>query len=161
MMTHIPKEIERQIITRLENGDDRDDIILDICESRNIDWKNAEALVDSIHAEHADNITLSQSPLLILLALAIFLGGVGLILYAVYDAFSVYQASDWGQSQRPDIGQFEWKAGYGFLIYLVITGGNYFGMLVLGIGMIIGSLRGMQDVWSVIYAQLGIFQDAE
>jgi hypothetical protein len=28
MTTDIPKEIERQIIARLENGDDRDDIIL-------------------------------------------------------------------------------------------------------------------------------------
>jgi hypothetical protein len=160
MTTITPKEIEQQIITRLENSDDRNDIILDLCESQDMDWRHAEALVDSIHARNADNITLSQSPLLILLALAIFLGGAGLISYAIYNAVSVYKTIYWLHSQAPNNGSSVfWEVVHDFLFYMMLTGSEYFGMLVLGIGMIVGSLRGMQDVWSAVFAKLGIFSE--
>jgi len=161
MTTTLPKETERQIIARLENGDDRNDVILDLCESQDLDWNNAEALVDLIHAENADDITLSQSPLLVLLAMAFFLGGTGLISYITYNTISVYKAIYWVRSQMPNSGPFGWKVAHDFVIYLMITGGEYFGMLILGIGMMVGSLRGMQDVWSAVFAKLGIFRDIE
>ena len=54
-MTTIPEEFEQRIITRLKDGDNRNDILLDLCESQGLDWKQAEAILDSIHAENADD----------------------------------------------------------------------------------------------------------
>ena len=155
MTTTIPEEIEQQIITRLEDGNDRDDILLDLCESQGLEWKEAEAILDSIQAENADEITLTQSPILVLIALAIFIGGAGAIIYAVAQLAAMYSLFDGMpiQNQAQGLGAF--------LVYLLANGGSYLGLILLGAGMIAGSLRGMSDVWSAIFAKLGLFQRSE
>ena len=151
-MTTLPEEIEQQIIARLEDNDDRNDILLDLCESQGLDWKQAEAILDSIHAENADDITLTQSPILVLIALAIFIGGVGALFYGASQLVAMYEffigLSD--QNQPQGVGSF--------LIYLLADGAGYLGLFAIGIAMVIGSLRGMSDVWSAIFAKLGLFQ---
>lgn len=155
MTKTLPDEIQRQVIARLEDGDNRNDILLDLCESQGLNWKEAEAILDSIHAENADHITLTQSPILILLALAIFIGGIGAIFYSLAQVAAMYNLfaslSDQNQAQR--VGAF--------LAYLLIDGAGYLGLVLLGAGMIAGSLRGMSEVWSAIFAKLGWFQGAE
>ena len=155
MTTTLPEEIEQQIITRLEDGDNRNDIILDLCESQGLDWKQAETILDSIHAENADDITLTQSPILVLIALAIFIGWVGAIIYSAVQLVAMYGIFDSlpNQNQAQGIGAF--------LFYLIMDGAGYLGLVLLGSGMIAGSLRGMQDVWSAIFAKLGWFQGTE
>lgn len=152
MTTPLPKQVERQILARLKNGEDRNDIILALCEAHDLGWKQAEELVDSVHAENADRITLHQSPLLALLALVIFLGGAGLIAYSLFRTISVYEALR-SAGEMPGIGGIVGQ----FVYFLVITSTEYFGMLILGAGMIAGSLRGMQDIWSALFARLKIF----
>ncbi len=149
MTTTIPEEPEKEIIERLENGEDRDDIILDLAERRKLDWKEAEALVDSTQAEHADDITLAQSPLLVLIALSVFIGGLFLVGVAVYDIAAVYDT--FASAESP--------AGVGFFFYLFTYGGFFWEIGLLGMGMIVGSLRGLSDVWAAIFAKLGIFQE--
>jgi hypothetical protein len=153
MTTTLPEQVERQILARLKNGDERNDIILALCEAHNLGWKEAEELVDSVHAENAEGITLYQSPLLVLLALGIFLGGAGLIAYSLFHAVSVYEAIRSAGNETPGIGGIVGQ----FMYFLVITSTEYFGMLILGAGMIVGSLRGMQDIWSALFARLKIF----
>jgi hypothetical protein len=154
MPTTIPAELEKKIIQRLENNDNRNDIILELCESQGLDWNEAESVVDSIQTEHEVDITLTQSPLLVFLALVIFFGGVGLMAYVAYDVVSMYKTLDEIHPQTPNTGPLG-----GLLAYLMITGNQYFGLLVLSIAMIVGSLRGMQDVWAAIFAKLGLFQN--
>lgn len=158
MTSRIPTELEKKIILRLENEDDRNEIILDLCISQDLDWKEAESIVESIQAENIVDITLEQSPVLVTLALVIFLGGVGLISFTAYNAVSMYKTiyliNNTGLISDPS----GWESVRGFLIYLVMTGEQYFGSLILGIGMIIGSLKGMEDVWTAIFAKLGVFQ---
>ena len=154
-MTTIPEELEQQIIARLEDNDNRNDILLDLCESQGLDWKQAEAILDSIHAENADVITLTQSPILVLIALGIFIGGVGALFYGASQLVAMYEffigLSD--QNQPQGVGSF--------LIYLLADGAGYLGLFAIGIAMVIGSLRGMSDVWSAIFAKLGWFQGME
>lgn len=159
MITTLPPEAEGQIIARLKNGDERNDIIFDLCNSQNLDWKDAEALVESVHAGNADDITLYQSPLLVAVALAIFLGGAGLVAYTTFNQAAMFQAIYRLRSQSPGNGTpVLWGTVHDFLFYLILTGREYVGMLVVGIAMIVGSLRGMQDVWSALFAKTGIFQ---
>lgn len=155
MTTNLPKELEQQIIARLEDSHNRNDILLDLCESQGLDWKQAEAILDSIHAENADDITLTQSPILVLLALAIFVGGVGALFYGASQLVAMYEffVGISNQNQPQGIGAF--------LVYLIADGAGYLGLFALGVAMIIGSLRGMSEVWSAIFSKLGLFQGVE
>jgi len=148
-VTTIPAELERKLLERLENNDNRNDILLELCESGDMDWREAEALLDSILTRHTVDITFRQSPLLVALALVFFFGGVGLIAYMTYDLVSVYRTLDALPGQRSGSEPFG-----GLLVYLSIVGTQYFGMVLLAIAMIVGSLKGMEDVWAAIFARL-------
>ncbi len=145
-------ELEEQIIERLENGEDKDDMLLDLCESMNIGWPEAEALLERIEAENKNHIVLAQSPLLVLIALATFLGGLGLIGFAVFSLVAILE------SLLHSVGEL---GVIGDLVYLFAYGAQFWALALLGLGMVIGSLRGMQDVWAAIFEKLGIFQAGE
>jgi hypothetical protein len=153
MSTDLPVELEKRILQRLEDSADRNDIILELCESQGMDWREAEALLDSIHFHHAADITLRQSPLLVALALVFFLGGIGLIAYIAYDLVSFYRMLDEMPSHGSSSGPFG-----GLLVYLSIVGAQYSGMILLALAMIVGSIKGMENVWEAIFAKLGIFR---
>lgn len=154
-MTTISEELKQQIIARLEDSHNINDIILDLCESQGLEWKEAEAIVNSIHAENADDITLTQSPILVLIALASFLGGLGAIAFAAVNLAGIWIMI---YENQADFDRMRFFSG---IFYLAVNGIEYFGLVVLGIGMIIGSLRGMSEVWSAIFAKLGWFQGVE
>lgn len=152
-MTTIPTDIENKIIQRLADDDNRNDIILELCDSQALDWREAESVVDAIQAKHTVDITLTKSPLIILLALVTFLGGVGLTAYTTYDVISVYKVLA-AASQTPETNPLG-----ALVVYLMIAGQHYFGLIILSIAMIVGSLTGLQEVWAAIFARLGLFQD--
>lgn len=139
-------ELEEKIVERLENGEDKDDMLLDLCESMNISWPEAEALLERIEAENKNHIVLAQSPLLVLIALAGFICGLVLIGFCVYDIAIVYN----------DYAAAKSLAGMGFVLYLFIYGGFFWELGLLGLAMMIGSLWGMSDVWTAIFEKLGI-----
>ena len=138
MPEQIPEELTSQIIERLTNSENVDDIIMDVCNEDELDWGQAEMLVKRIHAENKNKIVLAQSPLLVLLALGVFLTGVGLI---VYDLYQIYL----------DYAYFS----EGFVIYLTLNGEGIVGTFILGVAMVIGSLKGMQAVWEAIFEWMG------
>ena len=149
-------ELEKQIIERLENGENKNDIILDLCENANMNWPQAEAMVEEVHAENQAHITLAQSPLLVSIALIIFIGGAGIIIYSAYDLFVMYSVfCDLYAPTNPS------GLAAGFLWYLFLNGEGLLGMTILGTAMMIGSLRGMENVWTAIFENLGIFQASE
>ena len=149
-------ELEEKIVKRLENGEDRDDILLDLCENMEIRWPEAEALLNRIQSGNKNKITLAQSPLLIPIALATFIGGVGLIGISVYDMVVTF-----GSYSNANTGTNVSDFGIGYLLYLFTYGGWFWGLTVLGLGMVLGSLKGMEDVWAAIFERLGIFQGNE
>ena len=149
-------ELEKQIIERLENGENKNDIILDLCENANMNWPQAEAMVEEVHAENQAHIALAQSPLLVSIALIIFIGGAGIIIYSAYALFVMYSVfRDLYAPTNPS------GVAMGFLWYLFINGEGLLGMTILGTAMMIGSLKGMENVWTAIFENLGIFQASE
>ncbi|MFZ5857872.1 MAG: hypothetical protein ACOYZ6_13665 [Chloroflexota bacterium] len=142
--------IEANLLERLASGESHDDIILDLCENENMTWPEAETLLERVSAEKKHHIVLAQSPLLVLIAFAIFIGGVGLAVYSAYNIASVF------------LSYYDAKSGsvgaLGMVLYLFTYGGYLWFLALLGLGMIIGSLRGMQDVWVAIFHKLGILQ---
>jgi hypothetical protein len=143
-------EIEGQIVERLKNSDDKNDIILDLCEDADVSWPEAESTLERIEAENKTHIVLSQSPLLVAIALTIFVGGVVLVSATIYDLIVSYNMYISESLDSPHIG---------YLSMLFLSGGWFLERILLGLLMIIGSLRGMQDVWQAIFEKLGIFQN--
>ncbi len=138
--------LEKEILERLKDGENRDDIILSIAEREGLGWQEVESTLNAAETEHASDITLAQSPLLVLLALGIFLAGIALIGVAVHDiaqTFNAY-ASEKGLT------------GVGFVFYMFTYGGYFWELALLGMAMVFGSLRGMQDVWTALFDRLNI-----
>jgi hypothetical protein len=142
--------IEASLIERLADGESREDIILDLCEKENITWPEAKALLERVSTEKEHHIVLAQSPLLVLMALVIFIGGVGLAVYSTYNIAGVF------------LSYYDAKSGgvgaLGLVLYLFAYGDYLWFLAILGIGMIVGSLKGMQDVWAAIFHKLGILR---
>lgn len=151
MTTTLPKKIEQQIIARLEDGHNRDDIILDLCESQGLSWNQAEAILDSIHAENADNITLMQSPVLVVIAMGTFIGGAGLLVFATFHIMQAFNYFQTISTERANVLA-------SFFVYLLSYSSYLFWLFGIGIAMIIGSMRGMTDVWAAILSKVGFFQ---
>ena len=105
-------------------------------------WPEAEALVKRVQDEHQETVTRKQSPLLALIALFIFAGGVGIVIYSLVilvGTIQVYTSTPVEPIDLPIAFQ-----AIGSSIYLS------FGGLIFGSGMIMGSMLGMRNVWSAI-----------
>jgi hypothetical protein len=141
MTGKVPQELTEKVLADLTSARNRDDIVSEVCEKMNLDWKRGEALVNRLAAENEDKITVSQSPLLVLLALFTFVSGVTLVLYAFYQLYLVYSA---------DTQTFLFQ-----MLFLGMNGQSVFWSLLLGGAMILGSLKGMESVWAAILERWG------
>jgi hypothetical protein len=144
-------ELEENLVERLENGENKDDIILHLCETAGMNWPEAEAMVEQIRERKKNHIVLAQSPVLVLIALVTFLGGAGLATFSAYNILVIFLS--YLNATSGSIGAI------GMILYLFTYGGYLWGVALLGLGMMIGSLRGMQDIWAAIFEKLGIFQN--
>lgn len=140
--------IEERILQRLTDADDRENIILELCETENLNWSEARSIVDAIESRKKNQIVLAQSPVLVMIALGIFIGGLVLLVYAAYNIAVAYET--YTSTLSP--------ASVGFLLYLLTYGGYLGGFVVLGFAMVVGSLKGMQDVWRAVFEKIGLFQ---
>jgi hypothetical protein len=131
------------ILDRTVAGDDQDDIIFDICEQTGMHWDTIESLVQRVVEEEQSQITLRQSPLLVLLALATFLGGwisLGVAAVKSYDFISGVLFT-----------RNAFVTSVGVVVYLVEYLPYLAGWITVGVGMILGSLLGMQKIWEAIF----------
>jgi hypothetical protein len=155
MTTNLPSDVEKQILQRLEDSDDINDIILDVCESQGLDWKEAQAIVDSLRAQHADEITLGQSPALVMISLALFLGGFGLAAYTVVNLVATFEAfRSVNHGANANVAN---TLGF-FISYILSNAQQLFWGFIFSAAMIVGSLRGMSEVWSAVFSKFGWFQ---
>jgi hypothetical protein len=128
--------LSQKILKDLADARNRDDIVREVCEGADLDWKRAEALVNRLSVENEDKITLLQSPMLVPLALLTFVTGVLLISYDLYQFYRVYSA---------DSRSFLFE-----MLFLGVSGSGVFWSFLLGVAMILGSLKGMVRIWQAI-----------
>lgn len=79
--------------------------------------------------------------MLTLLALVTFGAGIAVIFSSAEQVVQIYLANP-----------------HALMIYLASNGGGLLGSLLLGIAMIVGSLKGMQNIWEAIFKKLGIIK---
>ncbi len=154
-------EVVANIVKRLSDADDPDDIILDICQKSGRSWPEAEGLVNRVHAEDERAITARQMPRLLGVALFFFAAGLILCAYGIYAIFTALAAvrgevgprdmmsyllpvimnrADPLSALQPAIFPY-FNVILGFLL-------SPFSALLYGAAMVFGSLVGMRQAWS-------------
>jgi hypothetical protein len=145
MMTTLTAErLLRSIARRLAETADREQVIEELCLLQNIDWATAATTVEAAETQFAPEITRRQTPLLVLLALAIYIGGVALAAWQLLGLVAVASAM---LNPRAESFWEIYNLSFGF--FDVLT--NFWGILlafVTGLAMALGSYFGMKDVYS-------------
>lgn len=130
-------ETEAWITEQLVNGVPQEDIVLRLTQKTGLYWPDAEALVRETASRNVEKIERKQAPLVIALALFLFLGGIGVILLGLSPFMLVFT----GERAMP--------VNLTTLIMLFAqTGSGSFWLMMTGAGMVFGSLIGMRRVWS-------------
>ncbi len=105
-------------------------------------WPEAEAYVNRLRSQDREEIVRRQSPLLVGLALIMFLGGAGLLGYELAALAALIQGYLRLSRDPLVILDLLGAAPNSLLLFLEIT--------PLAVAMILGSLVGMRQVWSSI-----------
>jgi hypothetical protein len=129
-----------RIIKRLANHDRLSDITQEICEETGLHWSAAEALVREVAVMEEKTVRRKRSPALVGLSLAIFLGGLGLIVLTIFTISNVFI---FYRTTQPELLST-------INILLLIINDAPFALWIgsLGLAMVIGSWLGLRDVWS-------------
>lgn len=69
------QDLTDYIIEQLGNHVSRNDLIFDICKRTGLPWSQVNDLITQVEQKDQKKIVLKQSPLLLIVALGIFLGG--------------------------------------------------------------------------------------
>ncbi len=146
-------EIKKTILNELAEAHEPDDIIFEVCEKYGLSWKNAEALVRQVHEDDWDSITLRQAPLLTALAIAIFIPGLALLAYGMYQILGVGSALLRIENLKntPLLDRFYLPG-----ILMIQISLDPFTAILIGMVLIFGSVIGMRDVWAAILSKLKI-----
>jgi hypothetical protein len=80
-----PARLTEEVVRDLSRHRSRNDIILHMCHTTGMDWKQAEAFVQQVERTHKQRIAGRQAPLLIVLAVIAVVGGLSTVV-AMVDA---------------------------------------------------------------------------
>lgn len=135
-------ELDRFIVKRLSEGQDFNDLVLDICNQTGMKWPEAQALVNRIHIGHRGEIAKKQSPLLVAIALTMFIGGIGILGYELFIVMTL--VVNYMQIGKDPLILLDLASYFPNYVILFLEG------TPIAIAMILGSLLGMSQVWSSI-----------
>jgi hypothetical protein len=155
--------IHDYIIDRLSRQVDEDDLILAVCEQQQVGWDDAKALISSIKAEHEDAILLRQMPLKMLIAFATLVFGLTLVsltvMFAV-DLLTMVSGTLTARGIEPGDSSLLVNT-HTTLVQVVMQNSPYVvpaiaALLINGLGMVFGSLLGMQEAWDWLIDKVSI-----
>ncbi len=130
-------ETEAWIVEQLADGASPEDVVLRLTQKNGLYWPDAEALARSVALQNADKIERKQAPLLVALAMFLFLSGIGAILFGLSPLLMIFT----GERAMP--------LNTATLAMLFVQAGpESFWLMMTGAGMVFGSLIGMRRVWS-------------
>ncbi len=106
-------ELSDHIIRRLGAAASASDIVMEVCARTGMSWPEAEALVERVRVSRSDEVARRQLPILLPLAAVGMLGGIALLLAAIYPAISPWMEAGGGRgnAQAADPGlasAFSW-----------------------------------------------------
>lgn len=134
--------VNASIVERISKGVSTNEIITGLCEQENINWEEAKELVERIRQANQSTISRRQFPLLIVMALFFFLTGFGLMIFSIVSLVQIHEL--YSATQQPT-----WNLVQTIML-LFNYGSGFIAAIVLGFGMVLGSLIGMRRAWSDI-----------
>jgi len=135
-------KVVNNIVEQLSKAVPKDNIITELCEQENINWNEAQSLVEKVQQENRLVISRRQFPLMSVIAVIFFLAGFGLLIFAIVSMvkiIEIYSASQLPPLDLAQITLYIFNYGYGLIT-----------ACILGMGMILGSLIGMRQAWAEI-----------
>ena len=131
------------IVGRLSSSVSINDITYEVCEKSGMQWQDAKAWIEDIRLEQANSVTRRQSPILITIALSLFIGGLVVVGYTVYTFIDLYDVAVGTQATELGVTFF--------LLYTFQYAPLLIPLFLTGCSMILGSLLGMQNVWTALF----------
>ena len=119
------EELTNLVIKELGKHHDRKDIIQKVCEESNLNWTEAEHLVEQVETQHRRKIAGRQSPLLIVLSIGTLLVGFGLLAYNMQFIIHFFQKDTFDQIVGLRSGYYQVA---GLLTGLSMTIGGLYGL---------------------------------
>ena len=127
------EKLTNLIIKELSRHTNRNEIAQKVCEQSNLNWGEAERLIEEVANQNKRKIATRQSPLLIFLSIGTLALGIGLLAYNVKFVMDFFQ--------RDTVGQI-----------LSVQSGYYrVAELVTGLGMTIGGFYGMWKTLAALF----------
>jgi hypothetical protein len=143
----ISRELEELLLRRLAETADRNQVIGELSLAAGLHWQEAEAIVDHLIQFHQLELTRRQGPLLVLVAVSLFIGGVILMawnLLGVYNYLWPYL-----DPQTPDVlGLYFF---YSDLFQTLLFYPQAVPLFLTGLAMLAGSYFGMKEVWASFF----------
>lgn len=146
----ISQELEDHILRRLVETANRNKVIEELCLEHGMIWSDASEIVDHLIKFRSLEITHRQSPLLVLAALSIFIGGILLVAWNLLGVYNyLWPYLDPG---TPDaLGLYLLSSDvFQTLLYYPPA----LPLFITGLAMIVGSSFGMKDVWTSFFEWL-------
>ncbi|MFZ5923296.1 MAG: hypothetical protein ACOYY3_19795 [Chloroflexota bacterium] len=136
----VDPKIAKYILDRLSAHATPDQITYSLCEKYGLRWDEAYSMVFYVKTEQAQEITKRQFPMMLGAALFTFIGGVGAI------AWSIVELNNYASLLLAEGALTGMSAN--ILMLLIETVPGYFGLIGMGLAMIVGSIIGMRHEWS-------------
>jgi hypothetical protein len=146
------EEMRAYILKELTRSVPPEKIIYDLTEKSGQHWGDVEALVKQVQQESRGTVARKQSPLYLVLGVLTALIGLGLVIggvSALYGIAAGTKASTLGVEMLAPLGAMN------TIMYLINFGGPFLTMIGLGLAMLVGTMWGMNRMWSDILSDTG------
>jgi hypothetical protein len=133
------EQVRRYVVARLAEGIHPGDIILKVCETQGLDWRQGENLVNEIAASATGDVARRRFPLFALLALGIIVAGVALMASFAASVLTPFMFAGGEMGQMP-------VTEAGTLLGWLMVNLEAVGQAILGAAMIAGGAVGLHRV---------------
>ncbi len=127
------------VVRELARGQDRDDVITQLCERTGQRWPEVEAFVRSVEFTEAPRITRRQTPALLLILIPTLIAGLGITAWASYVLILDARMYDQQFGNALPIGLFALAAQHWQTAWIILTGMAMIAGSGIGLGQIIAS----------------------
>lgn len=127
------EELTNFIIKELGKHHDCKEIVRNVCEQSQLNWKEAEQLIALVESQHRRTIATRQTPLLLFLSIGTLLIGIGLLAFNMQVLLAFFQKD--------------------LLVPVLSLQSGYYRMigLITGLGMTVGGIVGVWRAFGAIF----------
>ncbi len=140
LRSHLSPELTEYVVSQLSRSTPLRNIILEVCDRSNMEWKEAEVFVQQVSEAQRKEIGRRQFPFMAGLSVLITLGGIGIVLFECWGLYLSWPAIPLNTPETTSLIGV-WLVGNARLFYGVIIGLAMIAGGGLGLGRSIAATR--------------------